>query len=220
MGQSPVPWVVFDLDGLLIDTEPLFAECVRRLLARRGLPFDPAFMHKIMGTPAKQSLPIFIGEYDLPDTVEELEHECAGLIGALVTERPAALMPGARGLIEALVARGVPRAIATSSTRPFVDHVFGPLGLLDRFAFVLTAEDVTRGKPEPEVYLKAAERFGRPAADLVVLEDSVNGMRAAKAAGARCVVVPHAHSPRDLLADADLIATSLDDPRLHRLLGL
>lgn len=212
--------VVFDLDGLLIDTEPLFAECVRRLLARRGLPFDPAFMHKIMGTPAKQSLPIFIGEYDLADTAEELERECGVVIAALVTERPAALMPGARDLIEALTAKGVPRAIATSSTRPFVDHVFGPHGLLDRFAFVLTAEDVTHGKPAPEVYLKAAERFARPAADLVVLEDSVNGLRAAKAAGATCVVVPHEHSPRDLLTGADLIADTLADPRLHRLLGL
>jgi HAD superfamily hydrolase (TIGR01509 family) len=212
--------VVFDLDGLLIDTEPLYAECVRRVLDRRELPFDPAFMHKIMGTPAKQSIAIFIAEYGLADTAEALERECDEVVGALVAARPAALMPGARALVEALAAKGVPRAIATSSTRPFVDRVFGPHGLLDRFAFVLTAEDVTHGKPEPEVYLKAAERFGRPASELVVLEDSVNGLRAAKAAGARCVVVPHDHSPRDLLADADLIAASLADPRLHRLLGL
>jgi HAD superfamily hydrolase (TIGR01509 family) len=213
--------VVFDLDGLLIDTEPLFAESVRRLLTRRGLAYDPAFMHRIMGIPAKQSLPMFVAEFKLADTVEELGRECTDLFLAVLKERSAPLMGGARELVTGLAAKGTPRAIATSSTRPFVDQVFGPHGLLDHFAFVLTADDVTHGKPHPEVYERAAARLGLAASEVLVLEDSVNGMRAAKAAGARCVVVPHDHSPHDLLrAEADAVVDSLADARLLKWLGL
>jgi beta-phosphoglucomutase-like phosphatase (HAD superfamily) len=84
----------------------------------------------------------------------------------------------------------------------------------------MTCEDVLRGKPDPEIYRKTAARFGQAAADMVVLEDSPNGLRAAKAAGARCVVIPHARVPRDDLALADVIVPSLAAAELTILLGL
>ena len=130
------------------------------------------------------------------------------------------LMPGAMPLIERLEGHGVPKAIATSSTREYVHAVFGPHGLLDRFAFVLTCDDVTHGKPHPEVYARAADRLGLPPAVVVVLEDSVNGLRAAKAAGCQCAVVPHEGTPRQELASADLIAPSLAASELWAMLGL
>jgi HAD superfamily hydrolase (TIGR01509 family) len=130
------------------------------------------------------------------------------------------LMPGAADLIARLEKAAIPKAIATSSSRQYVHGVFGPHGLIDRFAFVLTSDDVTHGKPHPEVYTLAAKRLGVPPAAVVVLEDSLNGVRAAKAAGCRCVVVPHDQTPRDQLADADLVARSLDDPRLWEMLRI
>jgi pseudouridine 5'-phosphatase len=101
-----------------------------------------------------------------------------------------------------------------------VDAVFGPHGLLGRFAFVLTCDDVTHGKPHPEVYELAAARFGLTPGEVVVLEDSPNGLRAAKAAGARCVAVPHDSTPRGQLADADAVVPSLAAPELWKLLGV
>jgi HAD superfamily hydrolase (TIGR01509 family) len=205
---------------LLLDTETVFAEAARRILARRGLELEPAFFATMMGTPGRDALPLFRNRYQLVESIEVLTAEYRNdFIDALAGGRPG-LMPGALELIARLERRGVPKAIATSSTREYVDAVFRPHGLIDRFAFVLTADDVTHGKPHPEVYAKAADRIGVAPAAVVVLEDSVNGMRAAKAARCQCVVVPHAQTPREDLAPADLVVANLAAPELWRLLDL
>jgi HAD superfamily hydrolase (TIGR01509 family) len=212
--------VVFDLDGLLIDTEWVFAEAADRVLARRGLRLEPAFFATMMGTPGRDALPRFCDRYRLTDALEVVAAEYKrAFLEVLAGTRPP-LMTGAADLINRLEERGLPRAIATSSTREYVDAVFAPHGLLERFAFVLTADDVTHGKPHPEIYRKAAERFRLPTPAVMVLEDSVNGLRAAKAAGCRCVVVPHEQTPRDELAIADFVAANLASPELWRLLHL
>ena len=95
-----------------------------------------------------------------------------------------------------------------------------PLGFLRHFAFILTAEDVKQGKPFPEMFEKAAARCGHPPAEMVVFEDSPNGLRSAKAAGARCIVVPHPLVAHERLAGADAVLASLEDPRLAQLLGI
>jgi HAD superfamily hydrolase (TIGR01509 family) len=218
---DPAPQaVVFDLDGLLLDTERVFAEAARRILARRGLELEPAFFATMMGTPGRDALPRFRDRYRLADPIDALIIEYRNTFAeVLAGERPP-LMPGALSLIYQLESRRIPKAIATSSTREYVNAVFGPHGLIDRFAFVLTADDVTHGKPHPEVYAKAADRLGVAPAAVVVLEDSVNGMRAARAAGCRCVVVPHEQTPRDELEMADLVVASLAAPELWRLIGV
>ena len=210
--------VVFDLDGLLIDTERVFAEAARRLLVRRGLELEDAFMASIMGTPGRDALPRFRDRYRLADPLEVLADEYKREFFAALRGGAPPLMPGAVELIDRLERHNVPKAIATSSSREYVDTVFGPHGLLDRFAFVLTCDDVTQGKPHPEVYRRVAERFGFAPAEVVVLEDSVNGLRSAKAAGALCVVVPHAGTPREELAAADRVVPSLAAPELWYLL--
>jgi HAD superfamily hydrolase (TIGR01509 family) len=206
--------VVFDLDGLLIDTEGLFVEAARRVLAARGMAPEPTFFATIMGTPGRDALPRFCHYYGLTDPVEVVAAEYkSGFLAALAGGR-APLMPGALELIGRLDRAGIPRAIATSSTREYVSSVFGPHGLIDGFAFVLTADDVTHGKPHPEIYSRAAERLGVPPSAVIVLEDSINGLRAAKAASCRCVVVPHDQTPRGELEIADLVVPSLATPEL------
>ena len=129
-------------------------------------------------------------------------------------------MPGAEALLRRLESGRVPRAIATSSRREYVETVLAPHGVLHRFDFVLTADDVARGKPSPDVFLLAAERFDVPAGQMAVIEDSAAGCRAARAAGACCIIVPHAHTPLDQVADADALFPALDDPGLWRWLGI
>jgi HAD superfamily hydrolase (TIGR01509 family) len=216
------PWtirsVVFDLDGLLIDTEPTFAEAARRLLARRGKELLPDVMRQIMGTPAREALPLFRDRHELTDSLEVLAAEYREDFFAALGENGVTLMPGALDLLDRLERKGTPFAMATSSTAAYVEKVLGPHCLLPRFAFVLTADDVTQGKPHPEIYQKAAARFGYAPGEILVLEDSVNGLRAAKAAGARCVVVPHGLVNVNDLAGADAMVPRLDAPALWEML--
>jgi HAD superfamily hydrolase (TIGR01509 family) len=212
--------VVFDLDGLLIDTEPVFREAAARLLAGHGLPPDPAFMQSIMGVPGRDALPRFRDHFRLTVPLDEVESGYRHFFLEVLRSGPAPLMPGAQELLIALEGRGVPKAIATSSGRDYVRVVFGPHGLFDHFRFVLTCEDVTHGKPHPEVYELAARRLGLLPAEVLVLEDSPVGMRAAKAAGCRCVVVPHEQTPRAELAPADAVVESLASCELWRMVGI
>ncbi|MFL5340071.1 MAG: HAD family hydrolase [Gemmataceae bacterium] len=212
--------VAFDLDGLLIDTEPVFAEAVRRFLDKRQLAYDAEFMHHaMMGTPAAQSLPRFREHFRLTEPLDQIAVECGELFFDVLGDGPGPLMPGVVPLLDRLARERVPFCIATSSGSEFVRRVFGPHGLLERFRFVLTCEDVQRGKPHPDVYELAARRFGRPAGELLVFEDSPNGLRAAKAAGANCIVVPHPLTPRHLLQGADAVVPSLAAAELAEMLG-
>jgi beta-phosphoglucomutase-like phosphatase (HAD superfamily) len=119
-----------------------------------------------------------------------------------------------------LEANQVPKAIATSSGRRFVTNVLSRFDFEPRFDFILTAEDVVEGKPNPEIYLKAADRFGLPPAQVLVLEDSENGCKAAVAAGTFAVAVPGGHSCRHDFTGATLRVDSLSDPRIYGALGL
>ena len=105
-----------------------------------------------------------------------------------------------RSFVDALHAHAVPMAVATSARRADAIGLLGPLGLLDRFAVIVSAEDVTRGKPDPEVYLLAARRLGTPPASCLAFEDALVGVQAARNAGMRVVGVATAYDPSDLLA--------------------
>jgi len=218
------PWglqaVVFDLDGLLIDSEPIFLEVVQRFLARRGHVLAPELHQLMMGSPARQVLPLFRRHYQLTDSVEAMTDECAELYFQIWEQRPALPLPGALELLGRLEAAGVPKGMATSSRRGYVEKVLAPFALLPRFDFVLTADDITHGKPDPEIYRKAAARLAVSPERMLVLEDSVNGLRAAKGAGARCIVVPHPYVDRKQLTQADAVVDSLAAARLAEALGL
>jgi HAD superfamily hydrolase (TIGR01509 family) len=213
--------VVFDLDGLMVDTESVFERVATSLLARRGLPpLAPKVLRHMLGRPSEVGFVYFREFYGLPDSAADLVAECRELFYADVGDRPVPLLPGVTELLTAVERRGLPTAIATSSSRSYLGRVLGPHGLLPRFLFALTGDDVTRGKPDPEIYQKAAGRLGVVPGEMVVLEDSLNGLLAAKAAGARCVVVPHALIGREELGTADAVFPSLAAPELYGLLGL
>ena len=213
----PIHAAVFDLDGLLVNTEELYQHVGSELLRRRGKTFGPDLLDAMMGRPPAVSLAIMIEWHGLADTVETLAAETGAIFAGLLDERLEP-MPGAVPLVESLVARGLPRAVATSSGPAFAHDVLGRVGLLDRFAFVLTSADVVHGKPDPEIYLAAAARLGVEPGAMLVFEDSHNGCRAAVAAGAVVVAVPGGHSRRHDFTGARFVADSLADPRIAALL--
>lgn len=220
MPSLPAPKaVVFDLDGLMFNTEELYQLVGAELLRRRGCEFTQELLDQMMGRPSAVALQIMIDTHSLKASVQELLAETDEIFPGILRERLAP-MPGLLELLAALESRQIPKAIATSSRRSFVDRVLGQFGFLPRFSPILTSEDITHGKPHPEIYLLAARRLGIETREMMVLEDSQNGCRAAIAAGAVTVAVPGSHSARHDFSGAAFIAASLADPQIYERLGL
>jgi HAD superfamily hydrolase (TIGR01509 family) len=211
--------VVFDLDGLMFNTEALYQQVGTELLARRGKRFEAELLDRMMGRPNAVALQIMIDWHGLSDTVPLLADESEQIFAGILDQQ-LECMPGLLALLDALEASGIPKAIATSSGRRFVQNVLGRFDFAPRFKFILTSEDVVEGKPLPEIYLTAAARFGLPPRQVMVLEDSENGCRAAVAAGAFTVAVPSGHSRRHDFTGAQIIADTLADPRIYAALGV
>ncbi|GIW92852.1 MAG: phosphatase [Pirellulaceae bacterium] len=215
---EPIRAVVFDLDGLLFNTEELYVEVGDRLVRRRGHRIEQALLDQMMGRPSPVALQIMIDWYGLDATVAQLQQETAEIFDELLPTRLRP-MPGVLALLETLERHRMPRAVATSSRRSFAHRVLGQFGLVERFAFVLTCEDVTHGKPHPEIYVTAAGRLGILPSQMLVLEDSQLGCQAAVAAGSCTVAVPGPHNRHHRYPGARLVVDSLLDPRLWQLLA-
>jgi HAD superfamily hydrolase (TIGR01509 family) len=155
----------------------------------------------------------------LDATVPQLQAESDEVFNGLLDERLAPL-PGLLCLLETLDKRQIPKAITTSSRRHFVDRCLEIAELDGRFQFVLSAEDVRQGKPHPEIYGAAAQRFNVEAGAMLVLEDSQNGVRAAIDAGAFTVAVPGEHSREHDFSGAQFVADNLEDARIYQVLGI
>lgn len=211
--------VVFDLDGLMVNTEELYQEVGSELLRRRGCQFTGELLDAMMGRRTPVALQIMIDWHQLDATVPQLEAESDEIFPAIL-DRSLAMMPGLAALLQGLEDAGIPKAVGTSSKRSFVEDVLSRLNMLDRFEFLVTAGDVTRGKPEPEVYLKACSQLGVPPQQVMVLEDSENGCKAAIAAGTYAVAVPGFHSRNHCFAGTRLVANTLADPRIFAALGI
>ena len=219
MPESLLRAVVFDLDGLLFNTEELYQFVGSELMRRRGKTYDEALIHRVMGRPQPVALQMMIDWHGLDATVEVLASETEQVFAEILGDR-LEFMAGASELIASLEANNIPKAIATSSGPKFTHHVLGLRQLLKRFSFILTCEDVQCGKPDPEVYLHAARKFGIAPAEMMVLEDSQNGCQAAVAAGAFAVAVPGPHNRGHEFPGASLVADTLADPRIYAALGL
>lgn len=215
----PLRAVVFDMDGLMFNTEELYPLVGGEVLRRRGHEITKDLIDEMMGRPGRVSLQMMIDRYGLADSVEILAAESDEVFVDLLNTRLAP-MPGLLELLDALEAARLPKAVGTSSGRSFVRDVLGRFDIERRFEFVLTAEDVIDGKPHPEIYLTAARRLGLEPAEVMVLEDSANGCRAAVAAGTYAVAVPGNHSSAHDFTGASLRVENLHDPRLYAVLGL
>ncbi len=211
--------VVFDLDGLMVNTEEVFHMTGHELLRRRGKVATQALFNQMMGRRAREAFGAMIEMMELTDTVDDLQVESGSIFdGYLVTHLRT--MPGLLELLDHIEASQLPKGVATSSDREYMQRMLGHFDLLHRFPVRLTAEDVTHGKPNPEIYLKAAQRMGVQPHEMLVLEDSHNGTKAAAAAGAHIISVPHEHSSHHDFSVAKHVASSLVDPVILELIGV
>jgi HAD superfamily hydrolase (TIGR01509 family) len=181
--------VVFDMDGLLVDSETMFRDVMMEVSRRRGLHLPLEVFLRMVGLQHDASRAVVMEHFG-----EDFDHE--GWIADIWelararTEVGVAVKAGVIELLDFLEAEAIPRAVATSSGHASVERQLGPNGLLPRFQTIVAAGDYARGKPNPDPFLVAAERLGVPPAACLALEDSHNGVRAAHAAGMMTVMVP------------------------------
>ncbi|GAA0267185.1 HAD family phosphatase [Streptomyces polychromogenes] len=183
--------VIFDLDGTLVDSEPNYYESGRLTLERHGVPDFTWEQHaRFIGIGTLETLELLKEHYGLRPPVEQLLAEQNAAYLELARTRTEAF-PEMRALVERLHARGVPMAVASGSSREAIDAVLEGTGLAALLRTVVSAEEVERGKPAPDVFLEAARRLGAAPASCVVVEDAAPGALAARAAGMACLAVPY-----------------------------
>ena len=180
---------IFDLDGLLLDTEPFYLQATTTVLARHGRELERDVLRRYIGIPSVQTMQRLAEFYELDVPAEQLNQERHALLETLLpTARP---RPGAQELTAMLTAAGVPMAIATSSTRDtFALKTERYREWLGTFDCIVTSDDVGRGKPHPDIFLRAAKQLDRPASECIVFEDAGAGVEAAQAAGMAVVMIP------------------------------
>jgi HAD superfamily hydrolase (TIGR01509 family) len=201
--------VVFDLDGLLLDTEQVWDEVREQLTRERGGRWHDRAQADMMGMSSTEWSRYMHEELGLPDPPEELNR----LVVERMMERYREELPLIEGAVEAVrrIAERWPLGLASSSNRPLIDLALQLMGVADLFRVTVSSEEVERGKPAPDVYLAAARRLGVSPERVAAIEDSANGIRSAKAAGMRVIAIPNPHypPPEDALSQADVVLESL-----------
>ena len=206
--------VVFDMDGLLVDTEAVFRDVMMASSAAHGVDLPDAVFLRMVGLPEHASRAVAMAHFgDDFDYEPWLAH--AWELADVRIEAGVPLKAGAGELLDALDRMSLPRAIATSSRHATVERHLRPAGLYGRFDAVIAAGDYERGKPCPDPFLVAAARLGVAPADCLALEDSHNGVRAAHAAGMMTVMVPDLlPATPEIVGLCAAVAASLHDVRL------
>ncbi len=197
------------MDGVLIDSGALHREAWRVLLEELGTtPVRPDYWRLTIGRPGNEAVPLLLGRpLPWPEAARLADRKRNHYLR--LSRRGLPAVRGVAAFLDALDAAAVPRAVATSASRDDVDRLLGPLGLRESFEVVVAAEDVRFGKPDPEVYLRAAEGLGVAPGACLVFEDSVVGVQAARRAGMRVIGVTTAHTEDELRAAG--AASVIDD---------
>jgi beta-phosphoglucomutase len=196
---AAVTHIIFDMDGVLVDSGAHHRQAWCHVLDELGVAPPPEFWRRTIGRPSVEAVPLLLGRPVPPAEARRLARRKQEHYVALAT-RTLPAIPGVVEFIEALADRRVPLGVATSARRSDAVALLGPLGLLERFAAIVTAEDIAHGKPDPEIYLLAARRLGASPAACLVFEDALVGIQAARGAGMRVLGVATAYDPAELLA--------------------
>jgi HAD superfamily hydrolase (TIGR01509 family) len=203
--------VVFDLDGVIVDSEQVWDDVRVQLVHEAGLPFPPEATRAMMGMSSPEWSRYLVDEVGLPGTPEQANAAVVAGMHARYAAGPP-FIPGALPALHRIGARW-PLAIASSSNRELIDLVLDAGELQSLVRVTVSSEEVDRGKPAPDVYLEATRLLGVEPRHATAVEDSHNGIRSAKAAALRVVAIPNVHFPPDAesLALADVVLSSIDE---------
>jgi HAD superfamily hydrolase (TIGR01509 family) len=210
--------VLFDMDGVIVDSEPLWSEAEKQLLARRNLAYSPSLKTAMMGRDARGAVGFLIEHYGLPESPDELIGERNQLIAELFQEHLKA-MPGALEMVRSVIAARIVTGLVSSSPKPLMELALEKLGATGLFALALSGDQVTRGKPAPDIYISAAEKLGVRPECCLVIEDAPHGVTAAKHAGMFCLAINTSVSAVEL-AMADKVVSGFEEVDLKLLQSL
>ncbi len=209
MNQRPARGIIFDFDGVLIDSEPLYLQSVNVILTECGVePLTAAQYQRWIGSTAKLTWEALTRDKNLPEPAQHYQDRYEMVIED-VLKREVALRPEAEELLGVVERRGIPRGLATASRRKWLTIKLEALGLTEFFDVAVCSTDVRRTKPAPDIYLLAAELMGLDPADAIAIEDSPAGIAAATGAGIRTIGL-RTHMTQDLdISRADEIIENL-----------
>ena len=204
--------IIFDFDGVLVDSERVNIEAAAKTFSDLGVPLTEEEMRSIPGTSSQDFIPRFMRQRGVED--QNRHHEIfeinrknyRALWPNIVT-----LFPDERETVDALVAQGKALAIATTNRLEVIEMFFERFALREKFSVVVTGENVTKRKPDPEVYELAIRRLNIPKEDLIAVEDTAIGLKSAKLAGLRCVAFPNQYTRDEDFSAADWQVTSFRD---------
>ena len=191
--------VIFDMDGLMLDTEPLAARAWQDAARATGIHFDDGVTPRLIGRNFADCEALIRDHHGDDYPVGDLMRSWHAAYDAIVAREGIAHKPGLVALLDWLEARAIPKAVATSTRRSRAEAKLREAELVQRFAFLVAGDEVVRGKPEPDIFLRAAALLATPPTRCLVLEDSEPGVRAALAAGMAPIMVPDLHPPSPAL---------------------
>jgi len=210
-GWGPIDAVIFDLDGVLIDSETVWADVRREFALAHGGRWSPDTQRKMMGMSSQEWTTFMHEELGVPIEPEEIAAAVVHEMERRYRER-LPLLPGSVDAVRRLADRW-PLGLASSANRRLIDFVLREAGLAASFRATLSTEEVARGKPAPDVYLEVARHLGVAPEHCVGVEDSTNGLRALMAAGMHSVAVPNRDFPPDpdVVSSANVVISNLDE---------
>ena len=220
-GSAPlIKAVIFDMDGVLIDSEHLWEKSESVLLERNGIgtneEYRRKYRKKIMGLNQKDSVKLLKDAFGLRQSFEEILEERIRILLELYETELVTLADGAGELLDALGRKKeIKTAVASASPMRVIEVVLVKFSLENAFEAVTSGECVERGKPHPEIYLETARRLGTSPAQCVAIEDSVNGILSAASAGMRCIAVPDPKVPEREYPPADMVRKTVSEIRLE-----
>ena len=201
--------VIFDMDGVMIDSEPLWEKTERILLARRDIEYSPTYRDQIVGLNQNDSGRLLINTFELEETVEDIISERVEILTAIYEEELEVvldLIP----LLDNLRDSKFKLAVASSSPLRVINFVLDMFSLQEYFPVVVSGECTENGKPHPDIYLHTAKRLEVEPSECVAIEDSINGVKSAKAAGMYCIAIPDKRLSQMEFQNADIIVPNLN----------
>ncbi|MEK9158722.1 MAG: HAD family phosphatase [Patescibacteria group bacterium] len=220
--KTKIKAILFDMDGIIIDSEVYWAKLEKKFAEAHGIKFTPAYRRYIMARSEREVAAIFKHEFGFKESEEEIRRE-RDKIAYNIYHHQAKLMPGFLMLAKKFNQDGFLVALVSSSPYAWINPILRRLHLRPFFKKIVSADDMRdgRAKPDPAIYLFSAKQLKVKPQECLVFEDSINGMRAAKAAGMTCVIIPDRRWVKDRrgAGEANLIATSLKDKRILKMLS-
>lgn len=209
--------LVFDLDGVIIDSEPIQIELSLQVLKDVGADARYEEFYDFVGVRNEEMWDTLIERHGLNNTVDELMERQKVYLYKRFFEGKLEAIDGTPELIRSAKSMGLKIALATSSARFYAEHVLKSVGLYSFFNELVTADDISKSKPDPEIYLKAAKKLGLRPEDCIAVEDAFHGIKAAKGAGMKCIAYKNLNSGNQDTTYADFVVSSIRDIKLDEL---